>query len=100
MLDALKTWLADRYEQAQQWFYDFVLWIPRKLWSEFLEQMAEIVESLGVPDFLNDAIILFASWGPDAAFWFDLLQFNWGISSVMTAFSMRYAWSKIPFIGR
>lgn len=100
MIDAIKAWFADRYEQFQQWFYDFMLWIPRKLWSEFLDQIATFLEDLGVPGFLSDASLLLASWGPDAGYWFDLIQFNWGMALVVSAIGMRYTWSKIPFIGR
>lgn len=99
MFDSITSWFSDLYEQAQQWFYDFILWVPRKLWADLLEQMADLLDSVGAPGFLTDAANLLGSWGPDAAYWFDLLQFNWGISLVMSAYTARYAWSKIPFVG-
>ena len=99
MPDFLKDWLSDLYEQAQQWFYDFILWVPRKLWAEFLEQVADFLDSLGSPEFFKTATELLELWGPDAAYWFDLLRFNWGMSLVISAITFRYVWTKIPFVG-
>ena len=100
MLDAIKQWFNGLYEQFQKWLIDFLLWIPRKLWQEFLDSMAELIEGVPVPDYVTKATQLLGSWSADAAYWFDLLQFNWGIALVLSAIGTRWAWSKIPFIGR
>lgn len=100
MLESIKQWFADRYEQFQEWLLELVLWIPRKVWEEFLDELAGVLESLGIPSFIIQASALLGSWGSDASYWFDLLQFNWGFSLVVSAISIRWAWSKVPFLGR
>lgn len=100
MFDALINWLRERYEQFQDWLMDFLLWIPRKLWQEFLDSMARVIEGVDPPDFINEAVQLLGSWSSDAAYWFDLFEFNWGVGLVMSAIGLRWGWSKLPFIGR
>jgi hypothetical protein len=99
MFEGLMNWLRERYEQFQDWLIDLLLWIPRKLWAEFLDEMAELIEGQEVPDFIGQAVALLGSWTSDAGYWFTVIEFNWGISLVMSAIGIRWAWSKIPFIG-
>lgn len=100
MLDSIKKWFGEIYEQFQEWLIELLLWIPRKLWEEFLDSIAKFIEGIDAPAFIDTAGYLLSSWSGEAAFVFDLIEFNWGISLVMSAFAMRWAWSRIPFIGR
>ncbi|MFS2128218.1 hypothetical protein [Pseudomonas sp. Pseusp97] len=51
MLDWLKSWLND----IVKWIADFAEWIPRKLFSVIMGQVAEFINAIPVPDFVLQA---------------------------------------------
>jgi hypothetical protein len=93
-------WLKGIYLQFQEWLIDLLLWIPRKVYAEFLDEIAGWIEKITPPGFMNDAKQLLMQWASFAGWFFDLIEFNWGMSLVVTAILMRWSWSKIPFVGR
>lgn len=92
-------WVKEYYDIFVEWLKDLLLWIPRKVFSEFLEQLAEIITGIPAPDFMLQAKSLLAQTPPAITWALDLAQFNWGISLCMSAFALRYTYSKIPFFG-
>ncbi|MDG9785333.1 MULTISPECIES: hypothetical protein [Pseudomonas] len=98
-MDWIKSFFVGLYNDLLQWIYDFVLWIPRKLWSDFLVSLAEKITGIPAPDFILEAKSLLAQLPPGVTWALDMCQFNWGISLCMSAFALRYAKSWIPFVG-
>ncbi|MCY1362471.1 hypothetical protein D9M69_491910 [compost metagenome] len=49
---------------------------------------------------MTQAKQLLAQWGPQLGWFFDIIEFNWGMSLVVSAYTMRYVWSWLPFVGK
>ena len=92
-------WIKDAFLTFLTWLLELVGWAPKKVFAEFMEQMADVIVSIVPPQFMSDAASLLGQWGPAAGYFFDLIEFNWGIELVISAIMFRYAWAKIPFIG-
>lgn len=92
-------WIKEAFLTFLNWLLELVGWAPKKLFADFLDQMASFIEQVVPPEYMNDAANLLAQWGPAAGYFFDLIEFNWGIQLVISAIMARYAWAKIPFIG-
>ncbi|MCY1314600.1 hypothetical protein D9M68_486370 [compost metagenome] len=99
-MDSIKQWITDKLQQLLDWFYDLILWIPRKLFAATLDELATYLESIAPPEFMTQAKQLLAQWGPQLGWFFDIIEFNWGMSLVVSAYTMRYVWSWLPFVGK
>lgn len=100
MLDWLKGFLLDLVAKLLEFLMELLGWFPKKLWHEFLTKIGEWIIDITPPEVFQTAANLMSQWGPMAGYFFDLLEFNWGMSLVCSSIALRYAWSRIPFIGR
>lgn len=106
ILESVKGWfedlqetLKDFFEEWLQWLYDFVLWLPRKLWQELLEALNNLIHYIPVPDFFADAGTAMASIPSGVAFFAQVGQFNYGLTVVITALTIRFLIRRIPLVG-
>lgn len=81
------------------WIKDLLLWIPRELFSLFVDGIAGMVDSIPVPDFLGQAANLWA-YIPAGVWWFlGAFIVPQGIALLFTSGSARFLLRRIPFIG-
>ena len=98
-MDKIIAWLSSAYEKAQNWVLDLVLWIPRKIYSSWADDIASYVESISPPDSIQQFTYYVGQWVDQAGYWFDLLQVNWGLAAITTAIMFRWSKKFVPFFG-
>lgn len=96
MIDWIKLQISNFFD----WFMDLIGWYPKKMYAEFLDDISAWIIDQAPPEFLDQAVSLLSQWTGPFGYFMQLLQFNWGIQLVVSSITMRWAWSKIPFIGR
>lgn len=94
-MEWLNGWLND----ALQWFYDFMLWLPRKLWKLFLDGLHELVDAIEPPAFFAQAAQYASSVPPEVLWAFDLFAVSTGLGMVLTALVLRFLIRRLPIIG-
>lgn len=88
-------WIGD----ALQWIYDFLLWLPRKLWQQLLEAFAAFFAAIPVPGFMTLAAS-YASSVPAEALWaLDLFAVSTGLQMVLSALLLRFLIRRLPLVG-
>lgn len=88
-------WLTD----FAQWLLDALLWIPRWLWSEVLQALSALINSIPVPDSLGVWTSSIGSLPANVIWFLDLLQFRAGLAMVISALIARWVLRRIPLIG-
>lgn len=81
------------------WVKDLLLWIPRELFSLFVDGLASLADSIPVPDFLAMAANLFSGITSGVWWWLSFFLIPQGFSLVMGAYAARFLLRRIPFIG-
>ncbi|WP_090386276.1 hypothetical protein [Pseudomonas anguilliseptica] len=93
-------WIKLQISNFLDWLMELLGWYPKKLYSDFLAEIADFISDQVPPEFLDQAVSLLAQWTGPFGYFLQLIQFNWGIQLVISAITTRWVWSKIPFIGR
>lgn len=86
-------------EKFAEWLKDLLLWLPRKLWSELLDGLAGIVESIGVPDFFTQAQNALGGIPASMLYFSSKLAVPEGIAMMLAALVLRFVIRRIPLIG-
>jgi hypothetical protein len=93
MLDWLFDWLQD----ALQWFFDLVLWVPRKLYELVLDAFALVINAIPVPTWAEG---LELDWIPSGmAYFLEPFQVGFGITVITASYLWRFLIRRIPVIG-
>lgn len=82
-----------------QFLKDVLLWVPRKLWAEMLDGLAALLESIPVPDFVQQAQDAFGGIGGNVLFFAQKLAVGEGITMILAALVLRFLLRRIPLIG-
>lgn len=81
------------------WLLDLVLWAPRWIFSEILDGLATLIESISVPDWLLawDSTILAIT---SDIWWFcELFAVQEGFAIWVSALSIRFLIRRLPVVG-
>jgi hypothetical protein len=95
----MKEWLKGILIDCLQWFLECFEWLPKKIYSEIMAALGSFLNSIPAPEFMHQAKNLLSQWGPIAGYFFDVIQFNWGFSLVVSAMTLKFCINRIPFIG-
>lgn len=95
MLDWLKSWI----NELTEWFFDFLQWLPKKIYAEVMDGLASFIEWIPVPNFINEASSAFSGIPSQVMYFADIFELNFGITVVLAALSLRFLIRRIPFIG-
>ena len=79
--------------------YDVLMYVPLKIWELLLDSLASILESLPVPDFINNVSGYAASIPSDVIFFVAPFKLGLGISFIGGAYVLRFLIRRIPIIG-
>lgn len=99
MFDSLKSWLADRIQEFLTWIFDLVLWLPKKLFSLFMDALASFFEAIPVPAFITNAGNFFQGIPDSFLYFVNMFAVGEGIAMVIAAYILRFLIRRIPFIG-
>ncbi|GKT13067.1 MAG: hypothetical protein ISEC1_P2065 [Thiomicrorhabdus sp.] len=77
-------------------FIDALLWIPRVLFSFFVDGLIVLFNLIPVPVFIAD--IDFSGFEPFHYF-FDVFSIYWGLSLILSALVSRFIVRRLPVIG-
>lgn len=91
--------MADYLEQALQFIFDLLLWIPKKVWGLLLDGFATVIEAIPVPDFVANISGYFGAISPNIIFFAKLLAIPEGIAMYTTAMLLRFVIRRLPVIG-
>lgn len=86
-------------EKFAEWLKDLFLWLPRKLWAELLDSLASLVESMGVPAFMQQAQSAFDGIPPSMIFFATKFAVPEGVAMLLAALVLRFLLRRIPLIG-
>lgn len=86
-------------DDLMQFLKDVLLWVPRKLWAEMLDVLADLLESIPTPDFVLQAKDAFASIGGNVLFFAQKFAVGEGITMILAALLLRFLLRRIPLIG-
>jgi len=88
-------WVTD----ALEWLWQVLLYIPKWIVQSILEALANVINSIPVPDFVSSAPGLFLQV-PAGVWWFaSVAQLDVGIPMVFGAYALRFLIRRIPIIG-
>lgn len=79
-------WMADELKMIIMWWYDALL-----------SGLAKIIESIPVPDFLEN--IYNAVMTPEVSWFLDPFELPYGLGVMVTAYAARFLLRRVPFIG-
>lgn len=91
MLEALQDFAA--------WLIDTLLWIPRQLWNQLLEGLAELLNSIPIPDFVDNIAPAAGGITAEVMFWATFLEVQYGLTVILAATLVRFLIRRIPIIG-
>jgi len=93
MLDWLFEWLQD----AVTWFFDLVLWLPRKIYQLLLEGLLIVVNAIPVPTWAEN---LELDWIPSGmAYFLEPFNIPLAITCITSGYLLRFVVRRIPVIG-
>lgn len=95
MLDTIRQWIVE----FTDWLLEILLWLPRELFALFMDALASLVESIPVPDFVNQAAGAFGSIPSNVLFFAHYFAVSEGIAFVLAAYLIRFIIRRIPMIG-
>lgn len=81
------------------WFADYALWIPRKIFELLMEPLGVMIKGMPMPDWVADASIGFSGVPPHVAFFLEFLYFGEGVAIIMSAYDIRFLIRRLPVIG-
>lgn len=84
---------------AIDWLYGFVIWVPMKIFEKLSEGLASMIAGIPVPEFVNTATVGLQGIPPGVAFFLDHAQIPEGIAMIMSAYVLRFAIRRLPFVG-
>lgn len=91
----LWKWLED----TLTWLRDLILYAPLKVWEGILDGLASLIESIPVPDFMQNLGSLFSSIDPGIAYFLSPLNLGIGVSMVLSAYVIRFIIRRLPVVG-
>jgi len=86
-------------EKFWQDFFDVLMWVPRKLFELLMVGLAELVNAIPVPDWVNDASGLFSGLPAGVAWGFYIFNFAFGLGVIISAYVLRFIIRRLPFVG-
>lgn len=91
--------MPDWLENFLLWWIDILLWFPRELFKLLVQALANLVNSIPVPLFIQnlgpDLVNVFAQIS-----WFgELVMLPEGVTLVLAAYLLRFLIRRIPVIG-
>ena len=78
---------------------DILLYIPKKIFEWLFDLFTWFIESIPVPDFLNDIGNIFSAIPPEVAFFTQALEFNFGLGVISVSYLTRFIIRRLPFVG-
>jgi len=94
------NWLIDRFNALLKWFFDFWLWLPRKLFSMWCDAVISLLNTFVPPE----AVATLASYLaaiPAGVWWFlHQIQFATGLQIIIGAIGFRVILKFVPFAGK
>ena len=97
--DILDWWLNTVINPALKWVFDLLLWLPRKVFAELLDQLAVVIESMEVPEFLANGGNLWGGIDSGILYFMSVAELGFGVPLVIGAYVARFLLRRIPFIG-
>tara|TARA_R110001592_G_scaffold44000_5_gene142079 strand:+ start:219 stop:482 length:264 start_codon:yes stop_codon:yes gene_type:complete len=77
---------------------DIVLWIPRQLFGLLVDAVEMMLGWLPEIDIV-DIERIFDGLGGDLLYFLTIMEFDYGVTAMMTALIARFVLRRIPFIG-
>lgn len=110
MLEKITNWLAQTVQEVLDWFLglvtdfldwllDLVAWIPREIWSGLLDGLAQALEAIPAPAFLQQAGSFFGGIPSNIVYFFQFFAVAEGLGFIITALLLRFLVRRIPIIG-
>lgn len=99
MLSDFTKWLLELFTGYIDWFLELVLWLPKKIWAMALDGLAEFLESMDVPPFMQDAQSYFSGIPTGVVYFLDFFAVAEGVGMIVLALVLRFVLRRIPFIG-
>jgi hypothetical protein len=88
-------WLTD----FLTWLVELLLWIPRQIYKLVLEALANVINSIPVPDFILNLPANVAATFSAIGWWGELAMVPEGVTMVLVAYALRFLVRRIPVIG-
>lgn len=95
VLQAILGWIAGAFE----WLLSVVLWLPVKLFLMLGDALLWVLEAIPVPDWMTGAALNLSSVSPSMMYFLEPLQFETGLSWVLSALLLRFMVRRLPVIG-
>lgn len=81
------------------WLAKFLEWLPAKAFERLMSALASGVEAIPVPGFFSTASTGLASIPSSVMFFVQFAEIPAGIAMVLSAYGLRFALRRIPFVG-
>lgn len=94
-MSAFGEWLLSILREILQFVIDIPLAIAGWLWAALLN----LLSTTGIVGNLKSATALFQQIDPTVWFFLDIAQIPYGITAMLTAYSVRFIIRRLPFIG-
>ena len=86
-------------DQVWEWLKDLLLWVPKKIWQWVTDGLARVIESIPVPDWLQNAPTLSDAISPEMGWALAAFEVPAGLSIIGGAYLIRFLIRRIPLIG-
>lgn len=87
------------WQDFGEWLVELLLWVPRKVFEMLLDGLASVIEAIPVPDFMSGLQGWVSGLSPAIAYFGGPLQFQAGMSFVLSAWVIRFVIRRIPVVG-
>jgi len=88
-------WLQDAFDSV----IDFIETLPQWIFSEVAEGIVSFFNAIPVPSFFRQAASSMQSIPPEVLFFAHMFRLDFGVTTVLVAFMLRFVIRRLPIIG-
>lgn len=84
---------------ALEWVFNFTQWVPMKIFEKLMGSLGDMIAAIPAPGFFQTAALGLSGVPPGVAFFVGFMQLPEGITMILSAYLLRFAIRRLPFIG-
>ena len=94
------NWLVDRLNDLLKWFFDFFLWLPRKLFSMWCDAVIGVLQDVVPPEAMASLATYFGQLPPGVWWALHQIDFATGMQIIIGSIALKLSLRFVPFLGR
>ncbi|MET0082676.1 MAG: hypothetical protein ABW079_06650 [Sedimenticola sp.] len=91
--------MGELLSKFASWIKELFVWLGQKIFEGIMDASATIVEAIPVPDFVDQAGAKIGQIGSDIGYWIGPFELDYGLSAIISAYTLRFIIRRIPLIG-